>query len=162
MKKIVNPFEHRWKEGYNCFGCSPKNEIGLHLEFFDDDQGLIAKWKPRAEFEGYRDVVHGGIQSTLMDEVAAWVVYVKCETSGVTSNINVSFFHPLRSSKGEITIKARVIEQGAKDALIEAEVFDGDGKLCAGGKLTYFIYPQAIAKRKFYYPGIEAFYEKLP
>ena len=30
-KKIINPWRNH--EGYNCFGCSPDNPIGLHLEF---------------------------------------------------------------------------------------------------------------------------------
>ena len=34
MKKIINP----WKdmEGYNCFGCSPDNEAGVRMEFYED------------------------------------------------------------------------------------------------------------------------------
>ena len=34
MKKIINPWRNH--EGYNCFGCSPDNPIGLHLEFYED------------------------------------------------------------------------------------------------------------------------------
>ena len=34
MKKLINPYLE--KQGYNCFGCSPKNPIGLHLEFWED------------------------------------------------------------------------------------------------------------------------------
>ena len=31
MKKIINPWRNH--EGYNCFGCSPDNSIGLHVKF---------------------------------------------------------------------------------------------------------------------------------
>ena len=31
MKKIINPWRNH--EGYNCFGCSPDNPIGLHVKF---------------------------------------------------------------------------------------------------------------------------------
>ena len=34
MKKIINPWRNQ--EGYNCFGCSPDNPIGLHMEFHED------------------------------------------------------------------------------------------------------------------------------
>lgn len=159
MRKIINPYVNIWKEGYYCFGCSPKNEIGLQLEFYDKGNEIISKWQPRMLLEGYPDVVHGGIQSTIMDEAGGWVVCVKCETSGVTSNMNISFLHPLRISKGELTVKAYLLEQKEKEAIVKAELIDGDGKLCAEGVITYFIYPQAIAKRKLKYPGVEAFYE---
>ena len=36
-KKIINPWRNH--EGYNCFGCSPDNPIGLHLEFYEDGEG---------------------------------------------------------------------------------------------------------------------------
>ena len=40
MKKIINP----WKdmEGYNCFGCSPDNEAGVRMEFYEDGEHLEA------------------------------------------------------------------------------------------------------------------------
>lgn len=159
MKKIRNPYVGIWKEGYHCFGCSPKNEIGLQLQFYDTGNEIISKWQPRMLLEGYPDVVHGGIQSTIMDEAGGWVVCVKCETSGVTTNMNISFLRPLRVSAGEVTVKAYLVEKKEKEALIKTELFDGYGKLCAEGVITYYIYPQEIAKRKLKYPGVEAFYE---
>jgi len=44
MKKILNP----WKgiDGYMCFGCSPENPAGLHMEFYEDDNDIVAIWKP--------------------------------------------------------------------------------------------------------------------
>lgn len=159
MKRIVNPFHSHKKEDYNCFGCSPNNKRGLHLEFFDDGDQIISKWDPQKYLEGYHDIVHGGIQTLLMDEIGAWLVYVKCETAGVTSSLHVDFIKPLRMSKGEVTIKAELIEQKEKSAIISASIYDFDNVLCAKAKLDYFIYPQAIAVRRLGYPGVDAFYE---
>jgi len=159
MKKIVNPFSPIWREEYNCFGCSPQNEIGLRLQFYDTGEELVAYWEPDHHFMGYPGIVHGGIQATLMDEIAAWVIYVRCETSGVTHDMNVTFHYPLRASKGKATIKARLIEQGEKHALLKAEVYDGEGKLCSEATLNYYIYPKAMAVKRFNYPGLQAFYE---
>lgn len=44
MRKIKNPWMD--KEGYNCFGCSPDNPIGVHMEFFEDGDDIISFWKP--------------------------------------------------------------------------------------------------------------------
>ena len=44
MKKLLNPHLH--KEGYNCFGCSPGNPIGLHLEFWEDGEDVVTTWSP--------------------------------------------------------------------------------------------------------------------
>ena len=51
MKKIINP----WKdmEGYNCFGCSPDNEAGVRMEFYEDGDEVVSIWKPRPEYQGW-------------------------------------------------------------------------------------------------------------
>jgi uncharacterized protein (TIGR00369 family) len=160
MRKILNPFPPEWREEYNCFGCSPQNEIGLHLRFYDNGDELIAGWIPEKVFMGYPDVIHGGIQATLLDEIGGWTVYVKCETAGVTQEMTVTFHHPLRISKGEATIKCRLVEKKEKQAILHSEIFDGEGKLCSEAKMVYYIYPQNIARDRFKYPGVKAFYEE--
>ena len=44
MKKIINPWRNH--EGYNCFGCSPDNPIGLHMEFYEDGDYIVSTWHP--------------------------------------------------------------------------------------------------------------------
>ena len=39
MKKIINPWSGNPK--YNCFGCSPNNPFGLHMEFYEDGDYLV-------------------------------------------------------------------------------------------------------------------------
>ena len=69
MIKIKNPWiESGRAHDYNCFGCSPFNEFGLHLEFWEDGDELVAKWQPRKSLEGWMGVLHGGIQATLLEE----------------------------------------------------------------------------------------------
>ena len=65
MKKIINP----WKgmEGYNCFGCAPNNEAGVKMEFYEDNDEVISIWRPRPEYQGWIDTLHGGIQAVLLD-----------------------------------------------------------------------------------------------
>lgn len=42
MRKIINP----WKdmEGYNCFGCSPDNEAGVRMVFYEDGDEIVSVW----------------------------------------------------------------------------------------------------------------------
>ncbi|MGD0710115.1 MAG: hypothetical protein ABR968_02965 [Bacteroidales bacterium] len=70
MRKISNPYI-KVKE-YCCFGCSPDNKTGLRLEFYEDGDEIYTEWQPTQYLQGYVNVVHGGIQSTLMDEIAAY------------------------------------------------------------------------------------------
>lgn len=68
MKKIQNPYAISGRKEYLCFGCSPNNESGLNLEFWEEGEEVIAKWMPCKSFEGFVNVLHGGIQATLLDE----------------------------------------------------------------------------------------------
>lgn len=160
MRKIKNPFiEIGRKHGYNCFGCSPFNEIGLHLDFWEDGEQLIAKWQPRKSLEGWTGILHGGIQATLLDEMGGWVVMIKMKTAGVTTVMNVEYLRPLTISKGEITIKGKLISTEKRLAKIECSLFDSEGIEYAKAQLSYFYFPERVAKVKYNYPGIEAFYE---
>ena len=73
MKKISNGYVSL--KDYNCFGCSPNNGNGLRLHFYSEGDFVISKWTPTHDFEGYHNVLHGGIQATLLDEIANWSVY---------------------------------------------------------------------------------------
>ena len=159
MKKLKNIHLKDDPEIYQCFGCSPFNEFGLHLEFWDDGEELASIWNPRPILQSYPGIVHGGIQSTLMDEIGGWVVYVKCGTVGVTAEMKVRFRQPLRIDQGEITIRARLVEQNKRIANIHARLIDSTGKICADAEMRYFLLPEAEAREKYNYPGIEAFYE---
>ena len=50
MKKIINPWRNH--DGYNCFGCSPDNPIGLHLEFYEDGDYIVSTWHPGHNYQG--------------------------------------------------------------------------------------------------------------
>ncbi len=160
MIKIQNPFTTLGnRHNYNCFGCSPFNEIGLQLDFWENDDQLIAKWQPRKSLEGWSNVLHGGIQAALLDELAGWIVLIKEKTAGVTSALNIKYLKPVNISKGEITIKGKIISKENKLATIEASLFDGENSECAKAEIIYFCLPENIAKAKYHYPGIEAFYQ---
>jgi uncharacterized protein (TIGR00369 family) len=158
MRKISNPFGPMAAKGeYNCFGCSPSNDIGLHLEFWEDGEVLISRWDPQKGFEGWKGVLHGGIQATLMDEMAAWVVFIKLKTAGVTSGLQMRFQKPVFTSKGPVTVRGRLISVEKRLAKIECNLFDGENEVCAIADVTYFHFPEKIARVKYKYPGIEAF-----
>jgi uncharacterized protein (TIGR00369 family) len=158
MRKILNPYTNL--EGYNCFGCSSKNTLGLQMEFFQDGEYVKSLWEPKSYLAGYGTILHGGIQSTIHDEIASWVVYTIVQTAGVTANLNVRYKNPVFTDKGKIEIRAKLIEQNRKFATIHTELFDNDGKLCSEAEVKYFIFPVEIAKQKFHYPGIEAFFKQ--
>ena len=159
MRKIKNIHLNDDPEVYQCFGCSPYNEFGLQLEFWEDGDEVVSYWDPRPVLQSYPKVLHGGIQSTLLDEIAGWVVYVKCGTVGVTAEMKVRFKNPLMIDQGRITVRAQLIEQNKRMATIHARLINSSGVICAEAELRFFLVPEAEAREKYRYPGVDAFFE---
>jgi len=155
MKKLNNPYAG--KKNYNCFACSPDNEIGLQLDFYVDGGEVVSMWEPRKCFEGYHNILHGGIQTVLLDEIAAWTVNIKCKTGGVTKDIKAQFKKPVYLNRGKITIRGKILEIAEKLATVSTFLYDGENQLCSEAVITYYLFPEKIAKKKYGYPGIEAF-----
>ena len=158
MRKLKNPFLE-W-EGYNCFGCCPDNPYGLQLSFGEEDEEIFAVWEPRPQFAGYKGVLHGGIQATLMDEIASWVVYVKLKRAGVTSTMNVRYHKPVTIDGGPLTLRSKVTSMRRNLADIHTTVHNKEGELCSESTITYYTFSEKVSKESFFYPGEDAFIEK--
>ena len=157
-KRILNPYSKI--EGYNCFGCAPHNEHGLQMEFYLEDDYLISEWEPKGFLQGYFNILHGGIQATLIDEIGNWLVMVKMKTGSVTSELHVKYLKPVRiDKKGKISLKASLVKIEKNLVTVHVELFDGEGIKCAEGDPVYFAYPPAIAKRKLFFPDYKEFFE---
>jgi uncharacterized protein (TIGR00369 family) len=157
MRKIRNPFKGR--EGYNCFGCSPDNSSGLQLSFVEEGEELVSVWTPKSFLQGYHNILHGGIQATLMDEIASWVVYVKLDVSGVTSTMNVRYLKPVYVTDARLTLRASVKELRRNLADIEVRLFDQNQNLCARALITYFTFSKNNPNDRLYAPDHKDFFE---
>lgn len=145
---------------YGCFGCSPVNTAGLKLHFWLDGDQVTGEWKPDSRFEGFSGIVHGGIQATLMDETAIWYVFAVCGTAGVTSGMNIRYLKPLPVALEKVYITASSAEMTNKLAKIGCSISDKDGLEYARGEVTYFLFPEEVARKKYRYPGVDAFLQE--
>jgi uncharacterized protein (TIGR00369 family) len=157
MRKIKNAFTS--PRANKCFACSSTNEFGLQMEFHDEGEEIVCYWKPKAHFDGWKGIVHGGIQATLIDEAGEWYVFTKIGRSAVTMNLDIRYKAQLRSDKGEISIRAKLINYARNMAEIAISVFDAENKLCSKATGKYYVYSEEESKEQFDFPGQEKFYE---
>ncbi len=144
MKKIINQWNGVNK--YNCFGCSPSNPIGLHMEFYEDGDYVISKWNPSTHYQGWVDTMHGGILSTLIDETCGWVVSRKQQTAGYTVTLNVKFRKPVSTNEPAITVRAKVDKCVRNLLFMHAEILNSAGELCVEGEVTYYMMNEEKAR----------------
>ena len=152
MKKIINPYLGMTREeGYHCFACAPGNEHGLHMEFYEDGDDVVCFWTPKDHFQGWTNTLHGGIQATLIDETAGWVIARKMQTSGMTTNLNIKYKRPIPTTEGtKLEIRAHINEMKRNFALMEATI-TCNGELCTTAELTFYCFPQEKAKEEFHF-----------
>jgi len=54
-----------------CFICGLENPVGLHLHMYETEPGIVeTTYIAPDHFQGYPGVLHGGIVSAIIDEVA--------------------------------------------------------------------------------------------
>ena len=153
MKKIMNPW--LGLDGYMCFGCSPENPSGLKMEFYEDGDDVVAFWKPEAKYQGWLNTLHGGIQSTLMDEIAAWVIARKLQTVGVTSRMEVKYKKSIYTTEPQVTLRCRITEQKRNVVFVDVELFNSHDELCSSAHVVYFTVNKEKAVEEFYFNGCE-------
>ncbi|MDR0891362.1 MAG: PaaI family thioesterase [Mediterranea sp.] len=149
MKKIINPWKE--EEGYCCFGCAPGNEAGVKMEFYEDGDEIVSIWKPRPEYQGWIDTLHGGIQAVLLDEICAWVVLRKLQTTGVTSKMETRYRKPVDTRDSHVVLRASLKERKRNIVFIEARLYNQDGELCTEALCTYFTFPPEKAREEMHF-----------
>lgn len=155
MIPIENPFVQQ--EGYNCYACAPNNPIGLSMSFYVSGDYVVARWQPGEHHAGYDNILHGGIRATLIDEISAWLVFVKLDTMGYTVRLEVDFTSKIYTDQGELTIRALILERTKRSVTIAAEILDQDDNVVTSGKTVYALLPQAVARKKMSFPRREEF-----
>lgn len=157
MKTILNPYANL--DGYCCFGCSPNNRLGLNMKFVEEGEQVVCQWTPRDEFQGFPNILHGGIQATLLDEIASWCIMIKLKTSGVTSRLDTRYIKPVKMNEVPITITAKIDSRKLNQVVVETTLTNSKGLVCTTAMVTYAVFPEEVAKKKLFFPDYKLFFE---
>ena len=153
MKKIINP----WKglTGYYCFGCSPENPMGVKMEFYEDGDEIVSFWKPKPEYQGWLDTLHGGIQAVLLDEICAWVIVRKLQTTGVTSKMETRYRKSISTNDTLLEIRASIQEQKRNIILVKATIYNSAKEICTEAVCTYFTFSKEKSQQEMFFTSCE-------
>ncbi|WP_026426080.1 PaaI family thioesterase [Actinokineospora inagensis] len=138
---MSTPIEVPWRvlPDYRCFGCSPSNEHGLRLEFTHAGEGIECVLRVDRTFESYPGVVHGGIATTVCDEIMGNLLVLKVGNSVFTTTLRTRYLSPL-----SVGVEYRCV--ATADAVgpeseppyrAYAEIVDPDGAVCVTAVGTY-------------------------
>ncbi len=120
----------------NCFVCGKENPVGLNLFFYTDKDKVYADFIFGEEHVGFKDHVHGGLLSTLLDEVMGWTIFVQMGIMFNTWELNVRFAKPLQPG---VPVKAiaSLVEDKKRYIITEGKIIDHEGNVYAKGEGKY-------------------------
>ena len=120
-----------------CFCCGERNPIGLKLSFETTPEGrLRTVWRPKQEHVGFKDLIHGGLVATVLDEVMARVILDR-GMPGVTATMETKLLRPMRWGR-DYRFEAWVVRERSRTVETEAEAVDAEtGERAACGSATF-------------------------
>ncbi|MBN2077584.1 MAG: PaaI family thioesterase [Spirochaetes bacterium] len=142
FRKIINP------GGHTCFGCSGENASGLGMEFHTDGSVVVSRLAVPPHLCGWNDMAHGGVISTIMDEIMSWAAMRLLGRFILTRSITVEFIRPVmvgREVRAEGRVRERVSE---REAVMEGLLYDCEGTLCARATGRFALFKKEDLARK--------------
>ena len=79
----------------HCFACGTDNQSGLGMEFYTDGHKLYAEVVPPSHLRGWRNLLHGGVTTTILDEIMAWSAIHLLQRFILTKSVQVDFLKPI-------------------------------------------------------------------
>ena len=128
---------------HSCFVCGQNNPSGLRLRFETDGSLVRTRFLPSEAVIGFPGVVHGGILSTVLDEVMVWACGVQTQRFAYCAEINVRFLAPARPGD-ELTGIGRLVEN-RRNRIFRAtgEIRSATDQLLASASGKYSPIPEA-------------------
>jgi uncharacterized protein (TIGR00369 family) len=110
---------HKLPHTHSCFVCGESNPVGLRLRFETDGRVVHGRYTPRPEHVGFKQVIHGGLISTLLDEIMVWACAVQTRRFAFCAELNVRFAQPARPD--EPLLAAAEMIANRRDRIYEAK-----------------------------------------
>ncbi len=135
------------RNNHNCFGCGPTNPSGLHMTFYTDGKSLFSDIVIPDHMGGWKNFAHGGVISTILDEVMGWAAIYLLKRLVLTKSMAVDFLKPVYLGKpfrAEARLSARESE---REAVMEGFLCSPDGMVYAKSRGIFAVFkPDAAHK----------------
>ena len=117
-----------------CFVCGMKNPFGFQVkpEIINEGASVRIECTPAEHLQGWANILHGGILSTLLDEAITYVGIGTFDQHAVTAQLEVRFRNPAPTGV-KLLVCAERTKVSKRLVEAKAEVTLGDGTLIATG-----------------------------
>ena len=117
-------------EHNTCFGCGPANDHGLKMKFFGNDEMIYSDITVPDYLLGWNGVVHGGILSTMLDEVMGWSAIYLLKKFILTKTMTINYYRPVFVGE-TLHIEGRIKEKiNEKEVSMTGRIYNSKNELC--------------------------------
>jgi len=110
-----------------CFVCGKENEWGMKLDFRLEENRLISYVVFDEKFQGFKDIIHGGIVGTVLDEMMVNLA-IRLGLNAVTGEIRIRLRKPTLAGK-TYKFEGEITNERKKTIHAKARSFDNEGNL---------------------------------
>ncbi|HEY5040249.1 MAG TPA: PaaI family thioesterase [bacterium] len=121
--------ESLFSDDHYCLCCGEKNPLGFKMKFRYEGEKLLSEVVIPKEYQGFANVVHGGILGTLLDELMVNLYWLKGEKA-VTAEYQVRLRAPCPVNQ-KVNLSAWRVEEKRQIHFTAAEARLEDGTLVA-------------------------------
>ena len=125
----------------DCVVCGAENPSGMRLRFAVDAAGASTEWTVAPAFQGFRDVLQGGMILAILDDCMWYAVYGR---GGVTLTAEASVRYRARVAVGaQVRASAEVVSSRGRLWICRAELRRaGSGELLASAEGRFMHVPE--------------------
>jgi len=124
---LVDEVRRRYDDA--CFACGRDNPIGLHLDDFTLDAGVVcARFDPRPQYRGTEGSLHGGVAATALDEMLVWAGILTLRVMSVTGTLDLRYRKPAGMDT-TFTVRGWVDERRGRRLRLAGDLRAGDDTL---------------------------------
>jgi uncharacterized protein (TIGR00369 family) len=117
------------------------------MKFFSNGESVFSKLTIPEHLSGWKNLAHGGVISTVLDEIMGWSAIYLLKKFVLTKSISVEFLKPVHIGH-EIKAKGRLVEiKSEREALMEGVLLDGQNNVCAKSTGVFAVFSLDAAKR---------------
>ncbi|MDJ0784555.1 MAG: PaaI family thioesterase [Desulfosarcinaceae bacterium] len=134
-------------EDQGCFACGAANPSGLQMKFFSDGERVFAFPEVPTRMAGWDRVVHGGIISTILDEIMGWAAIHLFKQLGVTGTMTIAFKKPLFVGERLTAVGSALAPPSGRSVQMQGQLYNAKEQLCAEATGVFKLIPPKTAVR---------------
>lgn len=122
-----------------CYVCGQNHPRGLRVRFFVGTFGQVhTRFSPDCTQTSYENVVHGGVISTLLDELLGWPIALQTGRVAHTGELTVRFVKPMVVGHTYLATARPGTDRGGYWEG-EGDIRNEEGEICAKAGGKYFL-----------------------